>query len=228
MHEIWKNFGQKHSFEAIWNDATIVAPFFRLLSFVYLHIFKFSLNVKILSQIRHTWYLTFYKGPSSYSINKKNGGAIRFSEGFEDAPFNFWTTLFSKIMPNFWITGLMNELAAEKDKLQGLISELAGEKATSEATLKELEAEKAAKAATQSDLSAEKSSHDTAKLNLGTLQGQLAAEKAKLEAVQAELGSEKAKLSKNLAELSVEKEKHNATKLELETANLPFWKKFGM
>ena len=53
----------------------------------------------------------------------------------------------------------MNELAAEKDKLQGLISELAGEKATSEARLKE---------------------HDTTKLNLSTTQDQLEAVQAKL------------------------------------------------
>ena len=57
-----------------------------------------------------------------------------------------------------------------------------------------------------------------------SLTAELEAERVNL-AIQ---GSEKAKLSKNLAELSVEKEKHDATKLELETANLPFWKKFGM
>ena len=46
--------------------------------------------------------------------------------------------------------------------------------------------------------------------------------------VKTELAQEIAKYSKALNNYAVEKEQHNATKKELETAKLPFWKKFGM
>ena len=43
-----------------------------------------------------------------------------------------------------------------------------------------------------------------------------------------QLDQEKAKVLAKISALAVEKEQHDATKKELETAKLPFWKKFGM
>ena len=78
------------------------------------------------------------------------------------------------------------------------------------------------------ELEGERATLKTTQINLDKLIAEFNAEKQGHDGIKAELAQEIAKFNKALNDYAVEKEQHNATKRELETAKLPFWKKFGM
>ena len=53
-------------------------------------------------------------------------------------------------------------------------------------------------------------------------------ELADLDLVRNELEVERRKSISSMSQLIVEREQHNATRLQLENAKLPFWKKLGI
>merc|ERR1711874_126183 len=103
-----------------------------------------------------------------------------------------------------------------------------GEKRRRNAALKEIDAERTTSKSTQKKLNDEQSNHKATKINLDKLQGEFDAEKQSHAIVKDELTQERAKVVARINDLAVEMEQHNATKRELETAKLPFWKKLGM